>query len=146
MPSTFEKFGISFQYPDNWTLEQERGQGECKLVTVVSPGGAFWTVVIHPRPADPDAISRQVLETMKEEYEDLEAGAARETMVGRELVGYDMNFFYLDMTNSAQVRCLRSANRTYTIFYQAEDREFEKIEMVFRAITTSFLSNLVPEQ
>ena len=63
-------------------------------------------------------------------------------VAGHGLVGYDLNFFFLDLTNTACVRSLRTDQATYTIFCQAEDREFVQIRPVFLAMTTSLLSNL----
>ena len=53
MPQTFSKFGISFLYPDNWTLDEQGTDGEADSATVYSPGGAFWSVSVHPPSADP---------------------------------------------------------------------------------------------
>ncbi len=63
---------------------------------------------------------------------------------GHELVGYDLNFFYLDLTNTALIRCIRTDRATYAVFCQAEDREFDRVHAVFDAMTTSLLSNLRP--
>ncbi len=53
-------------------------------------------------------------------------------MAGHELVGYDLAFYCLDLTNTAHVRSLRVAHTTYTIYCQAEDREYEQLKKVFR--------------
>jgi hypothetical protein len=142
MPATFDKLGIYFQYPDNWTLDEADAVAGQRSVTVYSPGGAFWSVAVHPRSADPARLARVAVDAMKQEYEDLEVEEMREAIAGREMIGYDLNFYCLDLTNTAQIRCLRTERTTYTIFCQAEDREFDQIQMVFRAMTTSLLSGL----
>jgi len=68
----------------------------------------------------------------------------REVIAGHEMVGYDLSFFYMDLTNTALVRCLRSDRATYAVFCQAEDREFDEVRTVFQAITASLLSGLKP--
>jgi len=145
VPLKFEKLGISFQYPDNWTLDEEDALAGRRSVTVYSPGGAFWSVAAHPRSADPARLAEAAVEAMKQEYEGLEAEETREALAGRELIGYDLNFYYLDLINTAQIRCLRTEQTTYTVFCQAEDREFDRIELVFRAMTASLLSGLEEE-
>lgn len=142
MPLKFEKLGISFQYPDNWTLDEKDALAGRRSVTVYSPGGAFWSVAAHPRSADPAELAKAAVEAMKQEYGGLEAEETREALAGRELIGYDLNFYYLDLTNTAQIRCLRTERTTFTVFCQAEDREFDRIEPVFRAMTASLLSGL----
>jgi hypothetical protein len=142
MPCQFDKLGISFQYPDNWTLDEEDALAGKPSVTVVSPGGAFWSVSVHPRSADPAGLAKAVVETMESEYRDLESEETREIIAGRSLVGYDLNFFYLDFTNTATIRCLRTDQATYVIFCQAEDREFDRLRRVFLAMSTSLLSGV----
>lgn len=142
MPARFNSMGISFQYPDNWTLDDADAMLGRHTVTVYSPGGAFWSVAIHSGSAEPDKLVVAAVEAMKQEYEGLEAEMARETVAGHELLGYDLAFCCLDLTNTARIRSLQTAQSTYTIFCQAEDREFEQVESVFRAMTTSLLSEL----
>ena len=142
MPSEFNKLGIRFQYPDNWTLNEDVALAGCRSVSVFSPGGAFWTVSIHPRNADPAELAQAAVETMRGEYTDLEVEEVSETVAGHELIGYDLNFYYLDLTNTAVVRSIRGDTATYTVFYQAEDHEFAEIHEVLRAVTISLLQNV----
>ena len=67
---------------------------------------------------------------------------AEESVAGHDLVGYDLAFYCLDLTNTAHVRGLRSAHTTYTIYCQAEDREYEQLKRVFQAITVTLLNSL----
>jgi len=142
MPAQYDNLGICFQYPDNWTLDEEDALAGRNSVTVYSPGSAFWSVAIHPHSADPQKLARAAVKAMKQEYRELETEQTTETLAGRELSGYDLNFYYLDLTNTAQVRTLRTDRTVYTIFCQAEDREFDRLREVFQAITTSLLGRL----
>jgi hypothetical protein len=142
MPAKFEKLGISFQYPDNWTLDEDDALAGSQSVTVYSPGGSFWSVAIHPRSSVPAKMAKAALDAMNGEYDDLDAEDAAESLAGYDLVGYDLNFFCLDLTNTARIRCLQTSRATYTIFCQAEDREFDQVDMVFQAVTVSFLGEL----
>ncbi len=143
MPAEYRGPGIRFDYPENWSLEDEREPGgRGGGVTVVSPGGAFWSVACHARETGPLQLADAAVSAMQEEYEGLEIEEARETVAGHELIGYDLGFFFLDMTNTAKIRTLRTRYGTYAFFYQGEDREFERLEMVFQAMTTSLLAHL----
>jgi len=142
MPCQFDKLGISFQYPENWRLEEEVTLADRRSVTVYSPGGAFWSISVHPRSADPAHLAKAVVDTMSSEYEDLESEAAQETIAGRPLVGYDLSFFFLDFTNTATIRCIRTDRATYAVFCQAEDHEYDRVRRVFLAMTTSLLNGL----
>lgn len=113
-----------------------------RSVTVYSPGGGFWSLCVYPNSADPRQLAKAALAAMQEEYEGVEAEEIQESINGRKLVGYDFNFFFLDLTNTATVRCIRTDRATYAIFYQAEDSEYDKIGEVFRAMTTSFVQSI----
>ncbi len=142
MPARFDKLGISFQYPENWTLDDSDALLGRKSVTVYSPGGAFWSIAIHPGKADPAKLAATIVEAMKKEYPGIEVDELRETLLGHELIGYELAFFYLDLINTAQVRSLHTAHATYTIYCQAEDREYAKLQDVFQAMTISFLQGM----
>ena len=96
-------------------------------------------MAVHSGSAEPAKLAAAVVEAMRKEYAWLEADETHETVAGHDLLGYDLAFYCLDLTNTAQVRSLRTAHSTYTIFCQAEDREFERVQLVFQAITTSLL-------
>ena len=51
-----------------------------------------------------------------------------------------MNFYCLDFLVTSQVRALRHGHAVYLLTYQAEDREFDQLADVFRAITASMLA------
>ena len=142
MPHTFSRFGISFLYPDNWVLDESDAEGGGESATVYSPGGAFWSVSVHPASADPEDLSKAAVEAMRAEYPELEQESTNQLVDRHKLHGFDLNFYYLDLTNSAFVRSFRTPVATYVIFYQAEDREYREFEQVFAAITKSFLDSL----
>ena len=53
MPARFDKLGISFQYPENWTLDDSDALLGRKSVTVYSPGGRFGRSPSTPAPPTP---------------------------------------------------------------------------------------------
>jgi hypothetical protein len=142
MPATYDKLGVKFQYPDNWTLDEKDALEGENSVSVYSPDEAFWSLVIHPSHVDPEDLLATALKTMRKLYEELDAERAEETIAGRKLSGYDLNFYCLDLTNTALLRALRTPAASYLILCQADDRELEQVEPVFRAITASFVREL----
>jgi hypothetical protein len=160
MPAVYDKAGLSFEYPESWLLE-EGGQpddteeldspggtaaaaagdpDEPLSVTVHSPGGAFWTVMKYRGASDPRRYLEASVAAMREEYDNLDAEPAEESVRGHHLTGYDLNFFYLDLTNTTHIRGVKTLGSTLLIFCQADDREWDRIEGVFRAITASLLA------
>ena len=61
MPCVYDKPGIHFLYPDNWTLDEEETPEGARSATVRSPGGAFWSITLHAPATDPRELSRAAL-------------------------------------------------------------------------------------
>lgn len=139
MTAVYDKLGIRFQYPENWSLDESDAMAGDKSVTVYSPDGAFWTVIIRPHSLSPESLAEGALAAMRENYDELDAEAVEETIEGHDLVGYDMNFYCLDLTNTAMVRSYQTGTASLVVMFQADDREFASIEPIFRAITLSLL-------
>ncbi|ASV72944.1 hypothetical protein THTE_0342 [Thermogutta terrifontis] len=140
MPAEYNNRGIRFQYPENWRVEEDDLWTGRHSVTVYSPEGAFWSVSVHPRDTDPHKLADAAVQAMRQEYDTLEVESSPVTIGNRQLIGYEMNFFHLDLICTAQVHCVRTEQGTYVFFAQGWDREFEKYAAVFQAMTTSCLS------
>ncbi len=141
MPHTYHKQGIRFLYPDNWTVDEGEPVEGGAAVTVYSPGGSFWSIVLEPPSVDPAEMAVAALRAIKAAYEDCDAEPMSETVAGHEINGYDANFFCLDLTSTAAIRGFRTSAASCLVLWQAEDRDLPQHEPVFRAITTSLLSN-----
>ena len=89
---------------------------------------------------DVDDLLRDTLAVMKEEYPELEAVDAEEEIGDTMARGHDLFFYCLDFVVAANVRVLRVGHATYLLTYQGEDRDFEQLSPVFRAITTSLFT------
>ena len=140
MPRTFDKVGVRFQYPDNWSLDESESVDGGRSMTLYSVQGGFWSLSIHPPTASPEELVKAAVEAMRQEYPDMDVEDVTETVGKSELIGADLNFFYLDLTSTANIRGYRTPSATYVIFCQAEDRDYAVLEPVFRAITLSLLS------
>jgi len=136
----FNRFGLSFDYPDNWTVDTDDSVDRYATVTVYAPGGGFWAVSGHAPGGDPRELSAAVVVQMKKEYQDLDSEEAIDDVGAHELPGFDMNFYCLDLTNTARVRTLETPDAIYLIVCQAEDREWDEISPVFDAMTMSFVA------
>jgi hypothetical protein len=139
MPAVFEKLGMRFLYPDNWTLDESEAGAEDRTISVYSPEGAFWSIVLHPPSVEPVELAAIALKALQQEYAESEAEPADETIAGQRLTGYDLSFYYVDLSNTAVIRGFRNEVATGLILCQAEDRDFRRLELIFSAITTSLL-------
>jgi hypothetical protein len=137
--------GISFLYPDNWDLDDEETDGRHGSVAIYSPTGAFVSIGVHPRVIKPLDLAKGAVDGILEEYGEVDVEEAQQMVSGRELVGYDLNFFCMDFTSTATVRCLRTHSATYSVFCQAEDKDFERLARVFDAVTASLLGSIAED-
>ncbi len=112
MPAVFDKFGICFQYPENWTLETESATPGRQSITVYSPGGGFWSVMAHWPDEDPAKLATAAVDAMRREYDELDSEPASEEIDGVPLTGYDLNFYCLDLTNTARIRTFSAGAAT----------------------------------
>lgn len=141
MPATYRNFGVEFLYPENWSVTDEQASGWPRGVALQSPAGSFFVLQAHPS-TPPLELANEVLKTMKEEYASLEAEPALEQIEGLDLVGYDLDFYYVDLLVSARVRAVPVGECTYVWFFQGESREFDQLSPVFLAIETGLLRSL----
>ncbi len=140
MFSTYNQSGVSFAYPENWTLDEDSDDEARLSVTVTSPNTAFWTLLVYNETLDLSHVVEQAVDALKAEYPVLETTEAIDEVAGEPLSGLDANFFYLDLTSTCRVRARHVGGSTYLMMSQAEDREFERVDPVFGAITQSLLT------
>ncbi len=81
MAAIFNKLGIRFLYPENWTLDESEALEGNQVVTVFSPGGSFWSVMIDPPGTAPEKLAATALKAMRQQYDELDAEEVQETRV-----------------------------------------------------------------
>lgn len=137
MTATYDRSGLNFMYPENWKLAEDAMDQIPRTIMLQSPTGAFWSVDIYPFSVEADQLLKDTIAAMREEYPELECEDVEESICETDAVGKDLHFYCLDFVVASHVRALRFGHATYLLTYQAEDRDFEKLGPVFRAITTS---------
>lgn len=137
MPAIFDRSGIRFQYPENWDVDEQESFQQSAHVTVYAPGGGFWSVALHPSSSSPEDLVKAAAAEMKREYDCLDVEPSQAQVAGNDSVGYEINFICLDLLSTARVHSFSAKWSTCVVMYQAEDREFERLEPVFRAISHS---------
>jgi len=149
MPALFDNFGIRFEYPDNWSVEQQpldpvTGQGGQVIVT--SPETAFWHLSRYSRDTQPETLFDEALSAIRSEHREMEVLPANDQIENQSLAGYDVSFFCFELTSTATLRAFQTADATYLIISQAEDGELQRVASVFQAMLTSTLRNLTADR
>lgn len=138
MTTTYKKLGFPLLYPENWAISDEQVTESPRSVSFLSPEGAMWVLQVFEE-GTPQELAAQALETMRQEYPELEAHEIIEQVEGHDILGFEMNFYCLDFVVTATARSLRRGKETLVLFCQAETRDFDRLEIVFRAMLVSIL-------
>jgi hypothetical protein len=135
----FEEDGLSFDYPDDWTLQREGGP-DGWTVTLQSPGTAFALVTLDRNLPAVEEVAEAALDALKQDYPSLEATSAVETLAGEVAVGHDVEFFSLDLTASCSTRCFYGAAGTVLVLCQVSGLDETEYESALGAIRASMRS------
>ncbi len=136
MPAVFEEGGIRLQYPENWKLVKEPSE-EGWTIIIQSPETAFLLLTLREDSPDPQMLVDTALTALREDYEDLEADSAVESLAGLPAIGHDIRFFSLDLTNTCWTRSMETEQGTILLMCQFNDLESEINQTVLRAMCAS---------
>jgi hypothetical protein len=139
MVATYENFGIKFSYPENWKLLEDQAASWPHSVSVYSPNDAFWNVSVHEPGTHMESAAEAVKEAIEEEYEGVEVEPIQEKIEQLDATGFDLFFYCLDMLVQTRVRAIEAGDLRLLIVCQGEDREFDKLNQVFSAISVDLV-------
>jgi hypothetical protein len=140
MTAEFHDFGLRFLYPENWTLVRDADRSGPRSISVHSPQGAFWAVTVDSSPAE--GLLDQVVESIRQEYEDVEVEPVERSLGTRMLRGVELRFYCLDLLVTAQVLECPACEQPMVFLLQGENRDFEDLVRVFDAISLSCLQHV----
>ena len=142
MPATFDQHGIRFDYPDNWTVDQVEETAHGVEVMISSPETAFWHLSRHPADSDLEPLFDEAIAALRSEYQEIEVEPHDSVLEEHLIEGYAVQFFCLDLTSTCWIQGIESPTATYLLICQAEDREFEEVQLVFQAMLASALRSI----
>ena len=97
MTATYDKVGLKFFYPQGWQITEDNVHSQPRSVSLQSPRGAEWNLLLYESAESPIELAAQVLDSMKAEYQEIESTVWTERFDDVEATGYDMYFYYLDL-------------------------------------------------
>jgi hypothetical protein len=136
MPKEFARSSIRVEYPENWTVETEDTEDGWSA-SIISPDTAFLMLSHYSDAYSPADLADMALEAMRETYPELEAEPVLETLAGFPVLGQDVEFFTLDLTNTCRIRALVAPEGCLLLMSQCTDQELETNGEVMRAISES---------
>lgn len=142
MTATFKNADLLFMYPENWRVQESFQSETVYEVLLESPYGSIWSVSVFLDGSKREELVELCADALREHYEDFERFDWDGEIDGQDAVGFDSNFFCLDFIVTAQARSFEIGEKTFNVFCQAEDRDFEKNKQVFEAITISLIRSI----
>ena len=143
MSKQYDNLGLKFLFPESWSITEESASGWPRSVSLSTPDGGFWVAQLHSE-GDPRELTMQALQAMRDEYKQLESEPVLASIAGRDLHGFDMRFYCLDLLVGSAVRGVSLGPRgrwALLVMYQAEDREYDRLQPVFEAMISNLLAN-----
>ena len=135
----YDEDGVRFEYPPHWELEVT-DVDEVRTVAVQDPDGLGFALITSDESCpDPAEVAESALEAMRDEYADLESTPVLEAIGDHAATGHDLEFFALDMTNSALIRCFRTPRRTFLAFGQWSDLGPDELADLVRDVVHSIV-------
>ena len=132
---------LSIKFPATWTLEEDPTADVPRTVSVTAAEGAFWSASIYPPSQSLHELQNQYVDALEGEYEDVELDDVEFTIGEEKFLATDFQFYCLDFLVHSRLIAIHIAEYPVLIAWQAEDRDFDKLEAVFMAITFSALQN-----
>jgi hypothetical protein len=136
MREVYDRHGITFHYPADWEVSEQEQGDEC-LITVSGPGTSFWSVGLFRDRPSPDLVLETALAAFKDEYPDLDSYEADDELLSQPTLGYDIEFFCLELVNTARIRSFLAQDFTVLVLCQADDTELETSNRLFEEMSRS---------
>ena len=134
--ATFDDWGLSFDYPDDWTLDVQPDARE-PSVMLQTPGSGFVMVtVISDRPT-PTHVLDTAQTAFEEEYADCEVELPDASLAGVEAEARDIDFTCHDLVTTARMRAAEVGGRTLFLLAQRPDIEADEADEAFAAMEAS---------
>lgn len=134
--NTYDANGIRLHFPAGWKLDETRDDRQFTL-TIQSAGTSFWSVTVFTERQDGQHIIDQVVDALRDEYEQLDIYDAVTRTGSVASLAYDVEFICYELVNSAFLRFVDSESQDMLIYYQGTDHELEDTKLVLEAITQS---------
>ncbi|MBC8353352.1 MAG: hypothetical protein H8E66_15240 [Planctomycetes bacterium] len=140
MTIIYDKLGVRLFYAEGWKITEDDLDAEPRTLSFESPKGGAWELMLYGDSQDLDQLTGQALEVMREEYENLETAPFVTEFGDIQAGGHEIYFYHLDLLIHSRIIAAPFESQTALLLWQAEDREFDELEPVFRAMATTLLN------
>ena len=139
MTVIYDKLGVRLIYAEGWKITEDELDAEPRALSFESPSGGIWELMLYSDPRDGDELADEALSVLGEEYENLETTGYTTEFADVVASGYEIYFYHLDLLIHSRIITAPFGEKTAMLLWQAEDRDFDQLEPVFRAMATTLL-------
>jgi hypothetical protein len=136
MPNTFETIGLRFAYPSDWEAHEEQTE-EGLSITVSGDGSAFCSVMLLPDRPSAESVIEAAMTAYRESYDDFDVYPVASRIAGCESVGRNVDFFCMELVNSAWLRAFRTGRFTVLVLAQSGPDEQRAAKRAFEGVCDS---------
>ena len=140
MTVTYDKLGVRLIYAEGWKITEDDPNAEPRTLSFESPKGGTWELMLYSDSREISELASEALAVMREEYDNVETTPYTTDFGGVEAIGHEIYFYHLDLLIHCRIVGAIFDSRTALLLWQAEDREFDELEPVFRAMATTLLN------
>jgi hypothetical protein len=140
MTLIYDKLGVRFLYAEGWKITEDEVDAEPRVLSIDSPSGGIWELILYSDPRDLDELVGEAVSVMSEEYENLETSDYTIEFGDVRASGQEIYFYHLDLLVHCRIVAAPLGEQTALLLWQAEDRDFDELEPVFRAMATTLLN------
>ncbi|MDA1016667.1 MAG: hypothetical protein O3A00_19690, partial [Planctomycetota bacterium] len=125
MNPQYDAHGLKFQYPADWTLDEQDREEEV-TISLTNGETSLWSVTLILSRVSPHDVIETALAAFRAEYGTIDEFVSQVELCDYPTVAIDIEFECLDLNNSAYLRAFRTGRYTVFVLYQATDDELEQ--------------------
>lgn len=132
----YDNHGVRFAYPDIWEIEELNDDGDI-VITVSSENTCFWTLRLLPGCPSPTQVVDSCVQGFQEEYPEAEVEACEAQLAEMPAAARDLEFFCMELLNSAVLRCVRTSDFSVLVWWQGTSHELQETRPILDMMTAS---------
>jgi hypothetical protein len=140
MTVIYDKLGVRLIYAEGWKITEDDLDAEPRTLSIESPNGGIWELMLYSEQRDYDELAGEAVSVLREEYENLETAPYSTEFADVAASGFEIYFYHLDLLVHCRIVAAPFGEQTALLWWQAEDRDFDELEPVFRAMATTLLN------
>lgn len=137
----YRNHGISFTYPEEWSLSEESA-GSTVALTVAGPETSFWSLWLMYECPDPEQMLNSAVAAFSDDYDEVDVFQSVGQQCEYPCQECEIEFVSLELINTACLRAFQTDRFSVLILHQGTDRELDYTRKDLEAITESLECDL----